>query len=136
VKVRRPPTRDRILAAIESIAETGREPSVRTVRQRIIRDSVDGRGVSLSDIAPVLRAWSDERLERSSGAIETAVEAILSLRTSAERSEVSRLVQERTAGRIRAYFTVSRRTAPARTDRPTADIRPPKILSPAREAKR
>ena len=136
MKVRRPPARDRILAAIESIFEAGQEPRLRTVRQRIIRDSVDGRGVSLSDIAPVLRAWSEARLERSSGAIETAVEAILSLRTAAERAEVSRLVKERTAGRIRAYFTVSRRTAPARTDRPTADTRPPKILSPAREAKR
>lgn len=136
MKTRRPPTRDRILAAIESIAATGREPSIRTVRQRVIRDAEDGRGVSLSDIAPILRAWSDERLERSSGTIDNAVESILALRTSAERAEVRRLVLERTAGRLQVIFTVKRRATPHRTDRQTTDTRPPKILSQAREATR
>lgn len=91
----------RILAAIERVAAAGREPSLSNVRARMIRDSRDDRGASFETILPLLRQWKSDRLERASGRIETAVDALVALRTRGERDEVRRLVEARTAGGIR-----------------------------------
>jgi len=94
-------TVDRILAAIERVAASGREPSLANVRARLIRDSRDDRGASFETIVPLLRQWKADRLERASGRIDAAVDALLALRNKAERDEVRRLVQLRTAGGLR-----------------------------------
>jgi len=108
-------TRERILAAIERVAASGREPSQYNVRARLIRDSRDDRGASFETILPVLRQWKADRLERASGRIETAVDALVALRTKAERDEVRRLVEARTGGGIRVRFI-----ARGRPRKPTA----------------
>jgi hypothetical protein len=94
-------TTSRILAAIERVAASGREPSQYNVRARMIRDSRDDRGASFEAIGPVLRHWKAERLARASGRIDAAVDALVALRTKAERDEVRRLVEARTGGGIR-----------------------------------
>lgn len=94
-------TVDRILVAIERVAGSGREPSLSNVRARLIRDSRDDRGASFETILPILRQWKADRLERASGRIEAAVDALVALQTKAERDEVRRLVEARTGGGIR-----------------------------------
>jgi hypothetical protein len=94
-------TVDRILLAIERVAASGREPSLSNVRARLIRDSRDDRGASFETLLPILRQWKADRLERASGRIEAAVDALVALRTKAERDEVRRLVEARTGGGIR-----------------------------------
>lgn len=94
-------TTERILAAIERVAASGKEPSILNVRARLVRDSRDDRGASPETVAPILRAWKAEALERATGRIEAAVVALLDLRTRGERDEVRRRVQARTGGGIR-----------------------------------
>jgi hypothetical protein len=91
-----------VRAAIERVVGKGKNPSLRTVADEIRR--VRRVGSSLETILPVLRAWKLETLERASGRIETAVDAIVALRTRSERDEVRRLVEARTAGGVRVTF--------------------------------
>jgi hypothetical protein len=94
-------TSERIIAAIERVAAGGREPSLANVRARLIRDSRDDRGASFETILPLLRQWKADQLARGSGRIEAAVDALVALRSKAERDEVRRLVEARTGGGIR-----------------------------------
>jgi hypothetical protein len=91
-----------VRAAIERVVAKGKTPSLRTVADEIRR--VRRVGASLETILPVLRDWKRESLERASGRIETAVDAIVALRTKSERDEVRRLVEARTAGGVRVSF--------------------------------
>lgn len=91
-----------VRAAIERVVAKGKTPSLRSVADEIRR--VRRVGSSLETILPVLRDWKREELERGSGRIETAVDAIVALRTRSERDEVRRLVDARTAGGIRVSF--------------------------------
>jgi hypothetical protein len=91
-----------IRAAIERVVSKGRSPSLRSVADEIRR--VRRVGSSLETILPVLREWKREALERASGRIEDAVSAIVALRSKAERDEVRRLVDARTAGGVRVSF--------------------------------
>lgn len=91
-----------VRAAIERLLAKGKSPSLRTVADEIRR--VRRVGASLETVLPVLRAWKREALERAGGRIETAVDAIVALRNKAERDEVRRLVEGRTAGGVRVTF--------------------------------
>ena len=102
----RPETTQRIILAIERIAAAGREPTMRTVRARLMRDSKTERGASFEQILPVLRRWQSDTLERARVRIEAAVDSIVSLRSKLERDEVRRLVEARTGGGIRCRFVV------------------------------
>jgi hypothetical protein len=113
-------TVDRILAAIERVAASGREPSQYNVRARLIRDSRDDRGASFEQIGPILRQWKADRLARASGRIDAAVDALVALRTKAERDEVRRLVEARTGGGIRLRMVARGRPRKPLTTSPTA----------------
>lgn len=100
----RPETVQRVVMAIERVAASGRDPTMRNVRARLVRDSKSERGASFELILPILRKWQAETLERARPRIESAVDAIVALRSKAERDEVRRLVEARTGGGIRAKF--------------------------------
>jgi len=93
---------DDIRAAIERVAAKGVSPSLPKVARELVRTR--RYGASFETILPVLREWKAELLERASGRIEAAVDAIVALRTREERDEVRRLVDARTAGGIKVSF--------------------------------
>jgi hypothetical protein len=91
-----------IRAAIERVAAKGKTPSLPTVADELRRTR--RYGASFETILPVLRDWKRETLDRASGRIDAAVDAIVGLRTRQERDEVRRLVEARTGGGIRVSF--------------------------------
>lgn len=107
-----------VRAAIERIVAKGKTPSLRTVADEIRR--VRKVGSSLETILPVLRDWKRETLERASGRIGAAVDAIVALRTRSERDEVRRLVDARTAGGVRVSFR--QRARPRKLGLPSSRI--------------
>lgn len=139
MRTRSPETQARIVAAIETLAAKGREPSIREVRKQIIRDDPAGIGASLETIAPVLAAWSEQELTRASGRIDAALDAIVALRNKSERDEFSRLLQQRTEGALRIRFTVKgtpRRQTPFSISGPTGDTLRPRIITRSRSRMR
>lgn len=91
-----------IRAAIERVAAKGKTPSLPTVADELRRTR--RYGASYETILPVLRDWKREALERGSGRIDAAVDAIVALRSRQERDEVRRIVEARTGGGIRVSF--------------------------------
>jgi hypothetical protein len=91
-----------IRAAIERVAAKGKAPSLPKVAEELRRTR--RYGASFETILPVLRDWKRETLERASGRIDAAIDAIVALRTRQERDEVRRLVEARTGGGIRVSF--------------------------------
>ena len=96
----------RIRQACDRLHARGREVTVRAVAAEL---GLAEYFPSLRDVYPVVEKWKSAMLERCSGRIDAAANALLVLETDLERDAVRRAVEARTGGGVRVKFVVKRR---------------------------
>jgi hypothetical protein len=106
----KPPSirRAHIREAIRRLAAKGKPVSVRHVQGELKRWR--HVGASFRDIAPELDAWRRDVVERASGRIQQAVDAVLSLGCDVERDAVEAAVNQRSGGMFTVRFVSKNRS--------------------------